>query len=683
MDYLTVRDVAALVRRNEETIRRMIRARKLDVTLDNNNRRQGYQIPVDALTRTWAISREDVERYIDQRRAQPPERDARLPLGPERAARAPAQPRPEAGAAGGGVRRAGAEGAGVSGGGAGNAGVGEVGIRIGIDAAGGEVKCAGADNVYTDGEAAGYESAGYTESRSDTAANGRRSKYADTDNSRADGEAVGYESGDNDKPHIDAAANGSGAKHTRADNTRADGEATGYESSGYTESRIDTAAANGSAGLNKPASATTTGEIPGYAVNGDADLTHAAAESQPDTTAGHSDANAPECAHPDARTGAPTHDAGPDDELAAWCLALGDAVQRALNQGAARIAGEMRRAARELCRAAEAERHDDAHDESGGSDMGGDWNEWHDARTGEPSAPRPGTDNQGAARDAQTPDWSADIAAVSQRVNAILGDAYRQIRGAVEHAGADFDERRESARAQGAERAQSAVERARQALAQGHSAIRDAIAGAAPRANPPRAAAHAATCRRPEPEPASAPQPDTARAGAPQPDTAQASALQPDTARADAPQPDTARADAPHSGAAQAGAPWESAQPTPAPEFDQFRRRQPDFDEPAQPSAPDMLSEEANASYQLLQAARRAVEQRMRAAQAEPRPTEPRPAEPRPTEPRPTEPRLAEPHRDPAPADAGAQPDESLRRVAERWGFASAAPDADDAPRQP
>ena len=486
MDYLTVRDVAALVRRNEETIRRMIRARKLDVTLDNNNRRQGYQIPVDALTRTWAISREDVERYIDQRRAQPPERDARLPLGPERAARAPAQPRPEAGAAGGGVRRAGAEGAGVSGGGAGNAGVGEVGIRIGIDAAGGEVKCAGADNVCTDGEAARHKSAGYTESRSDTAATDRRSKYADTDNSRADGEAVGYESGDNDEPHIakaatgsgakhsdtdnvraggeavgygsgdndephiDAAANGSGAKHAEADDVRADGEATGYESSGYTESHIDAAATDGSAGLNKPASATTTGEIPGYAVNGDADLTHAAAESQPDTTAGHSDANAPECAHPDARTGAPIRDAGPDDELAAWCLALGDAVQRALNQGAARIAGEMRRAARELCRAAEAERHDDAHDESGGSDMGGDWNEWHDARTGEPSAPRPGTDNQGAARDAQTPDWSADIAAVSQRVNAILGDAYRQIRGAVERAGADFDERRESARAQGA-----------------------------------------------------------------------------------------------------------------------------------------------------------------------------------------------------------------------------------------
>ena len=34
-EYLTVKDVAALVRRNEETIRRMIRARKLDVASPN------------------------------------------------------------------------------------------------------------------------------------------------------------------------------------------------------------------------------------------------------------------------------------------------------------------------------------------------------------------------------------------------------------------------------------------------------------------------------------------------------------------------------------------------------------------------------------------------------------------------------------------------------------------------
>ena len=86
MDYLTVKDVAELVRRNEETIRRMIRARKLDVTLDNNNRHQGYQIPVDELTRTWAITREEVERYIDRRRAQEQQAgETRLPLGPERA----------------------------------------------------------------------------------------------------------------------------------------------------------------------------------------------------------------------------------------------------------------------------------------------------------------------------------------------------------------------------------------------------------------------------------------------------------------------------------------------------------------------------------------------------------------------------------------------------------------------
>ena len=85
MEYLTVRDVAALVRRNEETIRRMIRARKLDVTLEGNNRRQGYMIPVEQLTSNWDISPEEVQRYLDERRAHSEaEAPARMPLGPER-----------------------------------------------------------------------------------------------------------------------------------------------------------------------------------------------------------------------------------------------------------------------------------------------------------------------------------------------------------------------------------------------------------------------------------------------------------------------------------------------------------------------------------------------------------------------------------------------------------------------
>ena len=81
-EYLTVKDVAALVRRNEETIRRMIRARKLDVELSNNNRRQGYMISVDQLVNTWDISREDVERYISARRAEEkPDAPERIPIG--------------------------------------------------------------------------------------------------------------------------------------------------------------------------------------------------------------------------------------------------------------------------------------------------------------------------------------------------------------------------------------------------------------------------------------------------------------------------------------------------------------------------------------------------------------------------------------------------------------------------
>lgn len=86
MEYLTVKDVAALVRRNEETIRRMIRARKLDVELNNNNRHQGYMISVDQLVNTWDIKREDVEEYIQSQKRRSAEQKTaeRIPLGPER-----------------------------------------------------------------------------------------------------------------------------------------------------------------------------------------------------------------------------------------------------------------------------------------------------------------------------------------------------------------------------------------------------------------------------------------------------------------------------------------------------------------------------------------------------------------------------------------------------------------------
>ena len=86
MEYLTVKDVAALVRRNEETIRRMIRARKLDVELSNNNRHQGYMISVDQLVNTWDIKREDVEKYIEsqKRLSEEQKTDERIPLGPKR-----------------------------------------------------------------------------------------------------------------------------------------------------------------------------------------------------------------------------------------------------------------------------------------------------------------------------------------------------------------------------------------------------------------------------------------------------------------------------------------------------------------------------------------------------------------------------------------------------------------------
>ena len=81
--YLSVRDVSILVRRNEETIRRMIRQDRISVEYAGNGSRQGYLIPVDEVLRVWDITPEAVERYIQHRDAFAGEQ-ARRPLGKER-----------------------------------------------------------------------------------------------------------------------------------------------------------------------------------------------------------------------------------------------------------------------------------------------------------------------------------------------------------------------------------------------------------------------------------------------------------------------------------------------------------------------------------------------------------------------------------------------------------------------
>ncbi len=351
MDYLTVKDVAELVRRNEETIRRMIRARKLDVTLDNNNRHQGYQIPVDELTRTWAITREEVERYIDRRRAQEQQAgETRLPLGPERAHTTVDAP-PDAGdtppvkgvAAGDGLRA----------------------VANSAD---------GADNAAT-----------------------AASKAGSVQNAEHCGEPA---SG------VNAEANAADGVYNAATATLKAGGVQNAECCGKPIAGDDAARAR------------MTGDS-----SGDAAQASRAEDGRQGATDGETGGDNADQADDAARA------AGIED----WCMELGDAVARALTLGAERIAGEMEQMANSARRAWDAARNN-AHDAGGGSEMDGDWKGWHDARTGQPSDGQKGdTANNRSTRDEQRmPDWEVDFSAASERVSEIFGDAYRQIRSAVE-----------------------------------------------------------------------------------------------------------------------------------------------------------------------------------------------------------------------------------------------------------
>ena len=574
MDYLTVKDVAELVRRNEETIRRMIRARKLDVTLDNNNRHQGYQIPVDELTRTWAITREEVERYIDRRRAQEQQAgETRLPLGPERAHTAVDAP-PDAGdtppvkgvAAGDGLRAVANSADGVDK--AVTAASKDEGVQnteyCGKAVTGDDAEANAADGVYNAATAT--------------------SKAGSVQNAEHCGEPA---SGD------DAAANAVDGVDNAATAASKDEGVRNAECCGKPIAGDDAARAR------------MTGDS-----SGDASQASRAEDGRQGATAGETSGDNAAQADDAARA------AGIED----WCMELGDAVARALTLGAERIAGEMEQMANSARRAWDAARNN-AHDAGGGSEMDGDWNGWHDARTGQPSDGQKGdTANNRSTRDEQrTPDWEVDFSAASERVSEIFGDAYRQIRSAVERATNGVQGRERGwASSEAGRRAGEVADHARRTLAQRHSDIRDAIAhsmraGGEPAQNQ-RGAAQAGEAAQNQWGAAQTGEAAQNQWGAAQ--TGEAAQNQRGAAQAG--EPARNQRDAAQTGEHESGMPWNAARPSAAPEFEQFKGRQPEFDVAQTPDvdAHGYMDAEDNASYQLLQAARKAVEQRVRAARA-------------------------------------------------------------------
>lgn len=313
----------------------------------------------------------------------------------------------------------------------------------------------------------------------------------------------------------------------------------------------------------------------------------------------------------DGETGGDNADQADDAARAAgiedWCMELGDAVARALTLGAERIAGEMEQMANSARRAWDAARNN-AHDAGGGSEMDGDWNGWHDARTGQPSDGQKGdTANNRSTRDEQrTPDWEVDFSAASERVSEIFGDAYRQIRSAVERATNGVQGRERGwASSEVGRRAGEVADHARRTLAQRHSDIRDAIAHSM------RAGGGAAQNKWGAAQAGEAAQNQWGAAQTGEP-------AQNKWGAAQTSEPARNQRDAAQTGEHESGMPWNAARPSAAPEFEQFKGRQPEFDVAQTPDvdAHGYMDAEDNASYQLLQAARKAVEQRVLAARA-------------------------------------------------------------------
>lgn len=527
MDYLTVKDVAALVRRNEETIRRMIRARKLDVTLDNNNRRQGYMIPVDELTRTWDISPEEVQRYIDRARAErASEPPARMPLGPEREHERGGGdvPHNDSGTGGYALDDAG-DGK--------DARSGEASSDGGAERANAEA-ASGAEQACTCGNGDGAEPDECASQADNVLVRGARLLAREAER-LADMAREGF------------MAESGGSNMNDRNDRRTGGWSEDVSDAGERVSEII-----GDAYRQIRRAVDQVGEACNQA------------RAQGNWAAyGHSAADAARRMRADSQA------------------AIRDAILRAQREGGARTAADAQGANRPCDAAgAGAGRHSAAHGTGGWAENIRPLNEERRQRSDDVT-----DEVERAAREVR--DAAQRAARQAQQGARECGEtAYSSMRDVSETVS-------RMARDIGA-----GVQRAaRQAYAACEEAVRDARAasdanaGQAHGAHNDECAGQTVHC-------------DTSCAG-------QTEATRTEQAGVDS----TCTEHAPHADSGQSA--WERAQPTPAPEFERFRGRQPDFSPHAdvQVDARGIMCEDNNASYQMLMAARRAVEQRMRGTQ--------------------------------------------------------------------
>lgn len=541
MDYLTVKDVAALVRRNEETIRRMIRARKLDVTLDNNNRRQGYMIPVDELTRTWDISPEEVQRYIDRARAErASEPPARMPLGPEREQERGADdvPHDDVGAGGGALDDAGdgkdaRSGEAPSDGGAERANTeaasgaeqaGTCGQKDGDE----PYECASrADNVLVRGARLLAREA---ERLAAMAREGFMAESGGSDmNDRGDRRTGGWSE--------DVSDAGERVSEIIGDAYRQVRRAVDQVGEAYTQAR-----AQGSWEAYGRSAAETARRV---RVNSQAAIRDAILRAQRESSAcGEADAQGADRPCDAAETSADRRSTA--HGTGGWAENI-----RPLNEERRQrpedVADEVERAARDVRDAAQ-----------------------RAARQAQQDARECGETAYASMRDV-----SQTVSRMARDIGAGVQRAARQAYAACEEAVRDVRA------ASDANNEHVAGERTQPygTSGQAHGADNDERA---------EQTVHCDASRTEQPDATRAEQSDASR---------------------------TCAEHAPH--AAREHGAWERAQPTPAPEFERFRGRQPDFTPRAdiQVDARGIMCEDNNASYQMLMAARRAVEQRMRGTQ--------------------------------------------------------------------
>ena len=284
--------------------------------------------------------------------------------------------------------------------------------------------------------------------------------------------------------------------------------------------------------------------------------------------------------------------------------------------------------------------------------MSRDYNKWTDTD---------GTEHEPEQNGDTHEYFSADFSDVGERVSEIIGDAYRQIHRAVNQAGAAVDaaikqsaenaerakeeQRRHASAARDAaeyarrkqqehsDAAAATAERARQALERSFSAIRDSIDRTRDTSGGARATGgwaenihHPGEWQRPtKPK-----RPAHVHINIDDDDEmydaairdefeeyveAEAEPVNDAAAEQPAEQPTEQSDEQPvEQPAHKQTCAWSNAQPTPAPEVAPERRAKLDFDVPD--VGKDAMNEDGNASYQLLQAARRAVEARMNAREA-------------------------------------------------------------------